>query len=113
MHWSLILATIQPHYASRHIGRFHNYDLTILYIYIYIHTRLSYFNCEHILFIKEKKTKNFTGFIKKILNIQKSNFVRVQFLKPHNKFGPDLFSRFDVYMIQTDNPRTDKQSIYI
>ena len=30
----------------------------------------------------------------------------------HTKFGPDLFSRFDVYWIQTDR-QTDKQSIYL
>ena len=30
----------------------------------------------------------------------------------HTKFGPDRFSRFDVYWIQTDR-QTDKQSTYI
>ena len=34
----------------------------------------------------------------------------------HKKFGPDRFSRFDVYWIQTDrqtNKQTDKQNLYI
>ena len=30
----------------------------------------------------------------------------------HKKFGPDRFSRFDVYWIQT-NKQTDKPNIYI
>jgi len=55
--------------------------------------------------------KIFRGFLK----FQKPNFVRGKFLKirssinlswgqerSHNKFGPDRFSRFDVYWIQTD-----------
>ena len=34
----------------------------------------------------------------------------------HKKFGPDRFSRFDVYWIQTDrqtNRQTDKPNLYI
>ena len=34
----------------------------------------------------------------------------------HKKFGPDRFSRFDVYWIQTDrqtNKQTDKPNLYI
>ena len=34
----------------------------------------------------------------------------------HKKFGPDRFSRFDVYWIQTDrqtNKQTDKTNFYI
>ena len=30
----------------------------------------------------------------------------------HKKFGPDRFSRFDVYWIQTDK-QTDKPNLYI
>ena len=30
----------------------------------------------------------------------------------HKKFGPDRFSRFDVYWIQTDR-QTDKPNLYI
>ena len=30
----------------------------------------------------------------------------------HKKFGPDRFSRFDVYWIQT-NKQTDKPNLYI
>ena len=37
-------------------------------------------------------------------NFQKSNFVRGKYLKTRKpqKFGPDRFSRLDVYWIQTD-----------
>ena len=34
----------------------------------------------------------------------------------HKKFGPDRYSRFDVYWIQTDkqtNKQTDKPNLYI
>ena len=58
-------------------------------------------------------------------NFQKSNFVGGKFLKirssinfpwghmrSHNKFGPDWFSRFDVYWIKK---KTDRQTskVYI
>ena len=36
-------------------------------------------------------------------------------VRSHTQIGPDFFSRFDVYWIQTDNQRDrhpDKQSIY-
>jgi len=33
-------------------------------------------------------------------------------VKSHTKFGPDEFSRYDVYWIQTDR-QTVKESIYI
>ena len=33
-------------------------------------------------------------------------------MKSHTKFGPDEFSRYDVYWIQTDR-QTVKESIYI
>ena len=55
-------------------------------------------------------------------NFQKSNFDRGKFLKifssinlprdhmmSHKKFGPDRFSRFDVYWVQTDK-QTDRQA---
>ena len=37
-------------------------------------------------------------------------------VRSHTKFGPDRFSRFDVYWIQTDkktNKQTDKPNLYI
>ena len=62
-------------------------------------------------------------------NFQKSNFDGGKFLKillfinlpwdhmmSHKKFGPDRFSRFDVYLIQTNkqtNQQTDKPNLYI
>ena len=58
-------------------------------------------------------------------NFQKSNFVRGKFLKiqssinlswghtrSHTKCGPDRFSRFDVYWIQTDR-QSDRQAKFI
>ena len=72
---------------------------------------------------KQITKKNFADF----QNFQKSNFDRGKFLKilsfinfpwdhmmSHKKFGPDRFSRFDVYWIQTDK-QTNKQTsqIYI
>ena len=65
--------------------------------------------------------KNFVDF----QNFQKSNFDGGKFLKilsfinlpwdhmmSHKKFGPDRFSRFDVYWIQTDK-QTDRQAKFI
>ena len=89
---------------------------------------LFYFNCEHVLFVYIVN-KNFVDF----QNFQKSNFDGGKFLKiwsfinlpwghvmSHKKFGPDRFSRFDVYWIQTDkqtnrqtNKQTDKPNLYI
>ena len=58
-------------------------------------------------------------------NCQKSNFVRGKFLKirafinfpwgharSHKKFGPERFSRFDIYWIKT-NKKADRQANYI
>ena len=63
------------------------------------------------------------------MDFQKQNFDGGKFLKirssinlpwgqvmSHKKFGPDRFSRFDVYWIQTDrqtNKQTDKPNLYI
>ena len=69
--------------------------------------------------------KNFVDF----KNFLKSNFDRGKFLKIrssinlpcghawfHKKFGPNRFSGFDVYLIQTDtqtNKHPDRQAMYI
>ena len=81
------------------------------------------FHCEHVLFVYIVK-KNFVDF----KNFQKSNFDGGKFLKirsinlswghvmSHKKFGPDRFSRFDVYWIQTDGQtdrQTDRQAKFI
>ena len=34
-------------------------------------------------------------------------------LRLHTKFGPDRFSRFDVYLIQTTNRQIDRQAKFI
>ena len=73
--------------------------------------------------IKTKTNKKFHEFYKK--NFQKLNFVGGKCVKirssinltwghprSHTKVGPDRFNRFDVYLIQTNNTQTDKQSIY-
>ena len=85
--------------------------------------------CSLCLNCKTKTNKKFADIIKKIMdfqNFQKSYFVRGKYLKirssinlplghasSHEKFGPNRFSRFDVYWIQTNNKQTDKQSINI
>jgi len=68
-------------------------------------------------------------FKKKFANFQECNFFtklktfKTHFFKfyhifsyghvmSHTKFGPDRFSRFDVYWIQT-NKQTDKPNLYI
>ena len=88
-----------------------------------------YFICENKIHraspCKQITKKNFADF----QNFQKSNFDRGKFLKilsfinlpldhmmSHKKFGPDRFSRFDVYWIQTDKQtdrQTDKPNLYI
>ena len=72
--------------------------------------------------------KKFSDFIKKIVDflskLSQSNFVKRQIFENSiihksslktfevpQKNGPDRFSRFDVYGIQS-NRQTDKQSIY-
>ena len=101
------------------------------YFKLYYVTRFFYFNCEHFLFVYIKK-KNVKDFIKNFVdfqNFQKSNFDGGKFLKiwssinllwdnmmSHKKFGPDRFSRFDVYWIQTNkqtNKHPDKPNLYI
>ena len=79
-----------------------------------------HFHCKHVLFVYIEKKKKFADF----QNYQKSNFDGGKFLKirssinfpwghvmSHKKFGPDRFSRFDVYWIQT-NIDTDKLNLY-
>ena len=81
-------------------------------------------NNENIKFRGFSKN-NFVDF----QNFQKSNFDGGKFLKilssinlpwdhvmSHKKFGPDRFSRFDVYWIQTNrhpDKQTDKPNLYI
>ena len=96
-----------------------------------------YLNCEHVLsvYILKQRRKKFCGFKKKKnsrifknLNLfTKLKTLKTHFLKflsfinlpcghvmSHKKFGPDRFSRFDVYWVQTDK-QTDRQTsqIYI
>ena len=103
----------------------------IMCICKYTYTRLLgcfapifYLNCEHVLFvyILKQRRKRFCGFLKKksrILNnfnlftklkTFKTHFFKILIiLKPscghvmsHKKIGPDQFSRFGVYWIQTN-----------
>jgi len=109
--------------------------LMVLHVLHFIYTRLLgpfapifYLNCEHVLFVYIFKQwgKNFADLKKKKLaNFQEFNFFKLKTLKfltlinlpcghviSHKKFGPDRFSRFDVYWIQT-NKQTDKPNLYI
>ena len=49
-----------------------------------------YLNCEHVLFVY------ICGHV-----------------MSHKKFGPDRFSRFDAYWIQTDRQKTNRQAKFI
>ena len=104
--------------------------LTIIYhkkMLLYIKNRFSVL-FEHFLFVcivKQKQTKslriyNIISWIFKIwwnLILVETNFEILKFwssvnlpwghVRFHKKFGPDRFSRFDVYWIQTDK-QTDK-----
>ena len=64
-----------------------------------------YFNCEHVLFVYIVKQ-----------NIKFSDFHNIRgiskFSKISKEFGPDRFSHFDVYWIQT-NRHPDKLNLYI
>ena len=79
-----------------------------------------------------EKKQNLADFKKSFVdfqNCQKSNFDGGKFLKTrstinlpwgharlHKKFGPDRFSRFDVYWMQTKNKtnkQTDRQAKFI
>ena len=56
---------------------------------------------------KTKTNKNFVDFIKKKFH----GFLKFSNARSHKKFGPDRFSRFNVYWIQTDrqtNKHPDK-----
>ena len=96
-----------------------------------------YLNCEHVhfVYILKQSRKKFRGFLKKIREfsrfynfLQKKNFKHNFFkflsfvnlpcghVMSHKKFGPDRFSRFDVYWIQTNKQtpkQTDKPNLYI
>ena len=56
----------------------------------------------------QKKSKNFGDNIFVILSIHKPSLGH---LRSHKKCGPNRYSRFDVYRLQT-NRQTDKQSIH-
>ena len=88
-----------------------------------------YFNCEHFLFvyIVKRKRKSLRIFLKivdfeNLLEIEfcwRQIFVILIIHKPslghvmsHTKFGPDRFSRFNVYWIKQTDKQTEKQSKY-
>ena len=77
-----------------------------------------YLNCEHVLFvyILKQRRKKFSGFLKKIktfktLFLKFLSFINLPWgsVRSQKKFGPDRFSRFEVYWIQT-NKQKDKQT---
>ena len=93
-----------------------------------------YLNCEHVLFvyILKQRRKIFSDLKKKFADFQEINFFtklktfKTHFFKflsfinlpcghvmSHKKFGPDRFSRFDVYWIQTDRQKTNRQAKFI
>ena len=92
-----------------------------------------YFNCEHFLFvyIVKQEQKKFADLILKNRGFSKLNGNRILleaiyyfdhpnlplvYVRSHTKFGPDWFSRFDVYWIQTNiqtNKQTDRQAKFI
>ena len=72
-------------------------------------------------FIKPKRNEQYnTRLLGSITTFIDTNFSNSEHLKTlpwgharsHTKFGPDWFSGFDIYWIQTER-QTDKQSIYI
>ena len=90
------------------------------------HLLFQLWTCSLCIIVKQKQEK-FRGCYKKIVyfqNVQKSKFEKSKFLeirssvnlpwghaRSRNKFGPDRFSRVDVYWIQT-NKQTSKVYIY-
>ena len=81
-----------------------------------------YFNCEHFLFVyivKQKQTKNFLDFQKsnfegnKIIKFSSSINFSWKHMRYHKKFGPDRFSRFDIYSIQTNKQYLYKLLLFI
>ena len=65
------------------------------------------FNCEHFLFVKQKR---FADFIKNLVDLLKF-WSSINFpwghMRSHTKLGPDQFSRFDVYWVQTNKKQTE------
>ena len=105
------------------------YRISCLHVFCYIHVNifLAFISIKYMfsLYALYNKTKQkFCGFYKEnsldFQSFQKSIFVRRKFLKIRSsinlpwdhvmsptKSGPDRFSRFDVYWIQTDR-QTDR-----
>ena len=71
-----------------------------------------YLNCVHVLFvyILKQSRKKFRGFLNTIF-LKFLSFVNLPcgHVMSHKKFGPDRFSRFDVYWMQT-NRQTNRQT---
>ena len=75
------------------------------------------------LFTFKNKEENFCGFKKKIADFQEFKFLKHIFkclsiinlpcghVMSHKKFGPDRYSRVDVYWMQT-NKQTDNPNLY-
>ena len=77
-------------YNTRSLGRF---------------APIFYFNCERFLFVYIVKQKS--NFVRgKYLKIRSSINLSWGHVRSHEKFGPNRFTRFDVYCIQT--PRQAK-----
>ena len=88
-------------YPSRtpRISKYYNYEHFLLYIHCETKTKTKF-----AVFKKKSWIFTFNEFLKFLLFI---NLPWVH-VRSHPKFGPDWFSRFDVYWTQTG-----KQSIYL
>ena len=69
--------------------------------------------------LKKKGTKKVADFIKNVVDFQ--NLMKIEFVggtiliiyKPYTKFGPDRFSRLDVYWTQTKKKRKQTSKVSI
>ena len=82
-------------------------NILFVHLNVLLTTMLFYFNCKHFLFVyivKQKQTKNFTDFIKKIVDSLGSREV------PHT-----IWARLVLpfWRLLDTNKQTEKQSIYI
>ena len=81
-----------------------------------------YLNCEHVLYvyIVKQNKNNSRIFTKNLVDFDGDKYLKFwsfinlpcSHVRSHKKFGPDWFSRFDVYWIQT-NRQTDRQAKFI